>query len=86
MDQQTIALVWSFSNDKKDIPYRISKLGRSRKEGGTGVKWSCNCPSFIHRGNKTCKHLIALRQSIKDKNIFSDKRFTVIEPEYILLF
>lgn len=79
MDQETVALVWSFTNDSLDIPYRITRLGKSKKDGGKGVKWQCNCPSFVHRGSKTCKHLISFRQSLKDKNILSDKRFTLTD-------
>lgn len=79
MDQETISLVWSFTNDHKDIPYRISRTGRSKKEGGSGVRWSCNCPSFSYRGGKTCKHLILMREQIKNGLILSDNRFAVTE-------
>ena len=79
MDQETVALVWSFTNDNKDIPYRISRAGRSKKQGGNGVRWSCNCPSFSYRGGKTCKHLILMREQIKLKKIQFDSRFSITE-------
>ncbi len=79
MDQETVALVWSFTNENKDIPYRISRLGKTKKQGGSGVKWYCNCPSFTHRGGKTCKHLILFREQIKNGQILHDRRFTVTD-------
>jgi hypothetical protein len=79
MDQETVALVWSFSNKNKDIPYRISRTGKSKKEGGRGVKWSCNCPSFIHRGSKTCKHLIYLKDKLKSGTAKYDEYITLTE-------
>ncbi len=79
MDQETVALVWSFSNQHKDIPYRISRLGRSKKDGGSGIRWNCNCPSFSYRGGKTCKHLVLLKQQVKNGEILSDNRFSITE-------
>jgi len=79
MDQQTVALVWSFTNENKDIPYRITKVGKSKKEGGSGVRWQCNCPSFSYRGGKTCKHLILFRQQSKNGQIKNDPRFTLTD-------
>lgn len=79
MDQETVALVWSFTNENKDIPYRITKFGKAKKQGGHGVKWQCNCPSFSYRGGKTCKHLILFRQQIKNGQIVNDPRFTLTE-------
>jgi hypothetical protein len=79
MDKETVTLVWSFTNDNKDIPYRISRVGRSKKENGNGVRWTCNCPSFSYRGGKTCKHLILMRQQVKSGQILNDNRFSVTE-------
>lgn len=79
MSEDTIALVWSFTNDNKDIPYRITRIGKTKKEGGTGVKYACNCPSFTHRGGKICKHLILFREKIKNKSISFDQKFTITD-------
>lgn len=75
----TIALVWSLTNEFKDMPYSISRVGKSKKEGGTGVQWKCTCASFIHRGSKTCKHLIMLREGAKSGTILADSRFQITE-------
>lgn len=75
----TVAIVWSFSNDNLDIPYRISCTGQTKSEGGNGRQWKCNCPSFTKRGGKTCKHLITMRQESKSGAILADKRFQLTE-------
>lgn len=75
----TVAMVWSFSNNTNDIPYRISCTGKTKGEGGNGRKWECNCPSFTNRGGKTCKHLITMRQESKSGAILADKRFQLTE-------
>ena len=79
MNNDIVALVWSLTNEFKDMPYSISRLGKSKKEGGNGVQWKCTCPSFIHRGSKTCKHLILLREGAKSGTILADKRFSLTE-------
>lgn len=61
-----LALVWSFSNEYKDIPYRISLISK---------KYSCNCPAFVHRRN--CKHLITFREGMSSGTILNDKRYNV---------
>ncbi len=75
----TVALVWSFSNSMKDIPYVISRFGTPKSKGGSGTYWKCNCPSFVNRGGKTCKHLTSLREVAKSGNLLKDDRFNVTE-------
>lgn len=75
----TVALVWSFTNDFKDIPYSISRIGNLKSEGGKGIIWKCTCPVFTNRGNKNCKHIITLWEKVKLGTIFLDKRFTLTE-------
>ena len=69
LGDNVVCHVWSFLDDSKDIPYSIFRFGKSKKERGTGYKWECSCPSFKFRGGKTCKHLITMRQEVKDKTI-----------------
>lgn len=76
---QTVALAWSFTNDFKDMPYTISRIGNPKSEGGKGTVWKCTCPAFANRGGKTCKHLITLREEAKSGSILADKRFTLTE-------
>jgi hypothetical protein len=72
-----VAHVWSFADPNKDIPYRIARQGSSKKDGGKGFKWSCTCPSFVNRGGRTCKHLITMRQGVKDNTILSNTHYQI---------
>lgn len=63
-----LALVWSFSNEMQDIPYRIELVAK---------RYSCTCPAFTHR--KYCKHLGAWREGAKDGSILKDDRFNVTD-------
>ena len=85
LGDNVVCHVWSFLDDSKDIPYSISRLGKSKKERGTGYKWQCSCPSFKFRGGKTCKHLITMREKVKDKSILNDKRFIISDFGMIAL-
>lgn len=76
---EVIAIVWSLTNEFKDLPCSISRLGKSKKEGGNGVQWKCTWTSFIHRGGKTCKHLVMLRDGAKSGTILADSRFQLTE-------
>jgi len=85
LGDNVVCHVWSFLDDSKDIPYSISRFGKSKKDYGTGYKWECSCPSFKFRGSKTCKHLITMRQKVKDKTILSDKRYVISDFGMIVL-
>ncbi|CAB4196737.1 Zinc finger, SWIM-type [uncultured Caudovirales phage] len=85
LGDNVVCHVWSFLDDSKDIPYSIFRFGKSKKERGTGYKWECSCPSFKFRGGKTCKHLITMRQEVKDKTILSDKRYVISDFGMIVL-
>lgn len=74
-----VALVWSFKDKMKDDPYHICRYGSSKKEGGTGYKWTCSCASFIYGGSRTCKHLINLRKEARDGTLLSDDRYKISE-------
>lgn len=63
-----LSLVWSFTNDMVDIPYRVSYEDK---------KYSCNCPQFTFR--KVCKHLTTFRTAAKDGTLFSDKRYNITD-------
>lgn len=78
-NDNTIAIVWSFTNDNMDIPYRINCSGKTKADGGNGRKWECNCPSFTKRGGKTCKHLITMREEARSGAILADKRYQLTE-------
>jgi hypothetical protein len=78
-DSNVVALVWSLTNQWKEMPYTISRNGKNKKDGGSGVEWKCTCPSFIHRGQKTCKHLSLLKSGAKDGSILFDNRFNITD-------
>lgn len=63
-----LALVWSFTNDLQDIPYRIEYSAK---------KYSCTCPAFTHRRN--CKHLTAFRDGMKANTLHNDSRFNLTD-------
>lgn len=85
METITLAYVWSFNaNSKSDIPYRIDRQGRSKREGGAGAKLRCTCPSFINQGHRTCKHITTLRTGIKDKSILQDDRYQLTDEGKII--
>lgn len=78
-DQSTVAFVWSFSNTFNDNPYKISRVGSPKREGGKGTNWKCTCPSFVNRGGKTCKHLSEFKKQSSSGSILNDKRFSLTE-------
>lgn len=74
-----VAVVWSFKDPNKEIPYHITCSGKTKGQGGNGRKWECNCPSFTKRGGKTCKHLITMRQESKSGSLLADKRYQLTQ-------
>ncbi len=52
-------------SDKDDeLFYSVEIYGASKREGGSGEKWSCNCPHFTYR-RKVCKHILKVKQAFK---------------------
>jgi hypothetical protein len=68
-----VAIVWSFT-DRTDIPYRITRTGKSAKNGGTGYKWRCTCPTSQNRGYN-CKHIRTMRALCKNGTIDDDEHY-----------
>jgi hypothetical protein len=73
---ELIAYVWSF-REASDIPYRIMLRTYMDNNNREKRKWSCNCPSFVNRGRKVCKHLTTLKEEAKDGTLLADRRFDV---------
>ena len=85
-EETTLAYVWSFRDTTDNtIPYRISRKGRPKREGGTGAKLLCTCPSFINRGKRTCKHIVLLRAGSKDKSILQDEHYQITDEGKVIL-
>ena len=63
----TVAIVWSLSNEFKDDPYLIRY---------TKKRWTCTCPHHMFR-HATCKHILMVRNSTND--ILTDDRFRITE-------
>lgn len=78
LGENVVAQVWSFKNDMQEIPYLIMRVGSHKKQGGSGYKWSCSCPSFSYYGRGvTCKHLITLKAKAKDGTLLNDNHFII---------
>ena len=63
-----LALVWSFTDELQQIPYRIEYHSK---------KYSCTCPAFTHRRN--CKHLITFREGMRSGAIHTDSRYNLTD-------
>ena len=57
-----IAKVFSSSNDV--LIYTIEQHGSNKRDGGSGLNYSCNCPHFAFR-KKTCKHILAAKEAMQ---------------------
>ena len=77
-DHLVVCFVWSFKNDDAVAPYRITRRGASKKDGGSGYQWLCSCPHFTNR-HQICKHLKTMREEAKNGIIFYDKRYSLTD-------
>lgn len=51
-------------SDSKDLYYTVETRGATEREGGTGIKWRCNCPHNAYRG-KICKHILRVKAKMR---------------------
>lgn len=84
LGESVVARTWSWTNDDNDIPYFIKRYGRTKKNGGTGYKWSCSCPHHTNR-HVVCKHLKAFHDGVRTKSILADKRFEISDWGFEIL-
>lgn len=56
-----VGTVLSSTND--ELYYTVERYGASKRDGGTGTKWRCNCPHNAYR-HKRCKHIDAIQKAL----------------------
>ncbi len=65
------------SNTNPDRWYLIQRHGKTLKQGGDGVLWTCQCSKFVSDG-KTCSHLKAFFKAIKGVETLPQDKFKLL--------